>query len=194
MRRSLRLIAPAILQHGVEYERGKFQDKLNAGTLSLERTQALIVSSVRRGMVSGTIVLSDLVAGKARAFLAVHTLAMFTAIADPITHETVPETLLCDVIRLSVIQRKFNHIVDGATMLLSAAQAVNGSGDRAGGVLADLAKMVVVEDPDFESITTSFCEKLDAATLLTNPAARAKLLNTLSSSIGNKNDAVRGLV
>ena len=35
----LRLIAPVIKDHGVDYERGKFQDKLKDGTLTLERTK-----------------------------------------------------------------------------------------------------------------------------------------------------------
>ena len=40
---SLRLIAPVIKDHGIEYERNKFQDKLNDGTLTLERTQVVWV-------------------------------------------------------------------------------------------------------------------------------------------------------
>ena len=39
----LRLIAPVIKDHGVDYERGKFQDKLDNGTLTLERTQVGIL-------------------------------------------------------------------------------------------------------------------------------------------------------
>lgn len=35
----LRLIAPVIKDHGIDYERGKFQDKLKDGSLTLERTQ-----------------------------------------------------------------------------------------------------------------------------------------------------------
>lgn len=35
----LRLIAPVIMDHGVEYERNKFQDKLNDGTMTLARTE-----------------------------------------------------------------------------------------------------------------------------------------------------------
>ena len=35
----LRLIAPVIKDHGIDYERGKFQDKLRDGTVTLERTQ-----------------------------------------------------------------------------------------------------------------------------------------------------------
>ena len=34
----LRLIAPVIKDHGIDYERGKFQDKLNDGSLTMERT------------------------------------------------------------------------------------------------------------------------------------------------------------
>ena len=36
---SLRLIAPVVKDHGVDYERGKFQDKLNDGSLTLARTK-----------------------------------------------------------------------------------------------------------------------------------------------------------
>ena len=35
----LRLIAPVIKDHGIDYERGKFQDKLKDGTLTMERTE-----------------------------------------------------------------------------------------------------------------------------------------------------------
>ena len=43
---SLRLIAPVIREHGVCYERAKFQDKLNDGTLTLERTQVGYIGAV----------------------------------------------------------------------------------------------------------------------------------------------------
>ena len=35
----LRLIAPVIKDHGIDYERGKFQDKLKDGSLTMERTE-----------------------------------------------------------------------------------------------------------------------------------------------------------
>lgn len=37
--RSLRLISPVIRDHGIDYERGKFQDKLDDGSLTLERSE-----------------------------------------------------------------------------------------------------------------------------------------------------------
>ncbi len=36
---SLRLISPVIRDHGIDYERGKFQDKLDDGSLTLERSE-----------------------------------------------------------------------------------------------------------------------------------------------------------
>ena len=38
----LRLISPVIKDHGVDYERGKFQDKLADGTHTLERTEVKV--------------------------------------------------------------------------------------------------------------------------------------------------------
>jgi hypothetical protein len=35
----LRLISPVIKDHGIDYERGKFQDKLDDGSLTLERAE-----------------------------------------------------------------------------------------------------------------------------------------------------------
>jgi hypothetical protein len=38
---SLRLIAPVVRDHGIDYERGKFQAKLDAGVLTLTRTEVM---------------------------------------------------------------------------------------------------------------------------------------------------------
>lgn len=38
----LRLISPVIRDHGIDYERGKFRDKLNAGELTLDRTEVCV--------------------------------------------------------------------------------------------------------------------------------------------------------
>ena len=43
----LRLIAPVIQDHGIDYERGKFQDKLNDGSLTLARTEVMCVDAFR---------------------------------------------------------------------------------------------------------------------------------------------------
>ena len=69
---------------------------------------------MRRGVAAKTVALSDLVAGQPRAYVAVHTLAMFNLVADPeaVTVDTVPETLTFDVSRLSAIHHELNRIVN----------------------------------------------------------------------------------
>ena len=42
----LRLIAPVIKDHGLDYERGKLQDKIKDGSLTLERTEVKLVCSL----------------------------------------------------------------------------------------------------------------------------------------------------
>lgn len=42
----LRSISPVIEIHGIEYEKGKFQDKLNNGTLSLAKTSVRVCAYV----------------------------------------------------------------------------------------------------------------------------------------------------
>lgn len=39
----LRLIAPVIKNHGIDYERGKFADKLKNGTFTLEKTTVILL-------------------------------------------------------------------------------------------------------------------------------------------------------
>ena len=47
----LRLMVPVINDHGIEYERGKFQDKLNDGSLTLDRTRACVHYVLRRELL-----------------------------------------------------------------------------------------------------------------------------------------------
>lgn len=116
---------------------------------------------------------------------------------NPITLEVAPETLLFDTTRLLQLQREYNRIVDGATVLIMANNSVVG-GDKHPSpakcsVLKDLAGLVV-GGADFDIVTAEFCLKLDSAGVLTDPAARGKLVSSLSSCLANKNDSVRQLM
>jgi hypothetical protein len=124
---------------------------------------------------------------------------MLSLIADPspVTLEVVPETLLFDTTRLLQLQSEYNRIIDGATMLIMANNSVVG-GDKNPSqekcsVLKDLASLVV-GGADFDTVITEFSIKLDSVGVLTNPAARGKLVNSLSSCLANKNDSVRQLM
>jgi hypothetical protein len=122
----LRLIAPVIKDHGIDYERGKFQDKLRDGTLTLERTRDWIRTCLRHEVAARAAGLDGLLAGQASSYESIHSAAMLALVADPtpLTPERCPETLLFDVHRLSLLQREFQRVVTSATMLVTAAHGV----------------------------------------------------------------------
>ena len=140
----LRLIAPVIKDHGVDYERGKFQDKLTAGTLTLERTSSWI-----RGFVDPH--LEQLLTGSAPAFMAVHSDAMLSlSTSETVSCDCVPETLLFDVHRLADFRSKFRSIVDAASLIITVTHAVK-PGAIAGAV-ADLFASDVDVPPSAASV------------------------------------------
>jgi hypothetical protein len=56
----LRSIANVVKDHGVDYERVKFDEKLNAGTLTLERTTNWISATIDKGLKCKVFTLDDL--------------------------------------------------------------------------------------------------------------------------------------
>ena len=112
----LRLIAPIIKDHGIDYERGKMKDKLNDGTLTLERTKAWIELAVKAGSS-----IDDLVEGKVAAYIGTYTDAMLSIITQPgsITAEHVPETLMMDVSRINALRRDFDFVTSATTAVLA---------------------------------------------------------------------------
>ena len=108
----LRLIAPVIQDHGMDYERGKFQDRLNDGTLTLERTQQWIKHAVLSEVLEKRVDLVRLVEGKADAFVHVHAKAVLSLVTERTTMkvDVCPETLLFDVHRISMLQREFGSL------------------------------------------------------------------------------------
>ena len=217
---SLRLISPVIRDHGVDYERNKFQGRLDDGTHTLERSevllfcasllinhstekpspQAWIKRTVAKEISDKAISPEDITSGKAATFAAVHTAAMFSLVVDPerIRLETCPETLLLDVGRLSSLQSEYNHIVDGATVLITATHAIIGSDPHPSQekrqVLSRLTSFVIDNHFDSFTLKSDLCLELDAADVLMDTEARGKLLKALDSSITNKSDAVRQLM
>jgi hypothetical protein len=124
----LRLIAPVIKDHGIDYERGKLQDKLNDGTLTLQRTEAWIDGSVRQTLLDAEVDPDELMEGKARAFVYVHSAAMLELVTSShtVVPEVSPETLLFDVHRLAMLQREFQLLVTSSTVLVSLGHFLKG--------------------------------------------------------------------
>lgn len=56
----LRLISPVIRNHGVDYERGKFQQQLDDGSLTLERTEKCVRERLQAAVAGGALQLEDM--------------------------------------------------------------------------------------------------------------------------------------
>ena len=84
----LRLIASLIIEHGVDYEREKVDEKLKEGTLTLERTTAWISKTITKP--------EDIVGCSRLAYLTLHTKAVRSLITSPykLTRDACPVTLL----------------------------------------------------------------------------------------------------
>ena len=137
----LRLIAPVIKDHGVDYERGKFQEKLDEGALTLERTEAWIRKTMHTEVASDRVDLEALICGTATSFVRVHSAAMLALVTAPekIAAASVPETLLFDVHRIAKLQREFQYQVTATAMLVTAGHIVGPKGaDKVDSVAAKL--------------------------------------------------------
>ena len=77
-------------------------------------------------MSTKAVELEGLLQGKAFAFVGVHSAGMLHLVAGETTikAETVPETLLFDVHRLSCLQREFQTLTTASTMLVSVAHSL----------------------------------------------------------------------
>ena len=96
----IRNMACVIMEHCVDYEREKFEEKLKEGTLTLERTTAWISQAITKP--------EDIVGGSCLAYLTVHTEAVRSLITSPykLTSDTCQETLLLDMDHLNVLRAK----------------------------------------------------------------------------------------
>lgn len=152
----IRVIAPVIKDHGIEYERSKFQAKLNAGTLTLERTTAWIEHFSSDAEFNNTVKYGIII---------IHANAMLFLITSKtaIKPETVPETLLFDIHRLISLQREFSTLVEAATMLATAKAAVG-----EGPVLREIASLFVwVKEIDLKATVNAIVEKLRVVNIST---------------------------
>ena len=119
----LRIIAPVVKDHGIDYERGKFQDKINDGTITEERTKQWISQSLRNGVASKKIELEDLIEGKSKDFIEVHNTGMISLVSGmaPVKTDIIPETLAMDSVRLSYMQREFTYLASVSAVFVTAS-------------------------------------------------------------------------
>lgn len=123
----LQLIAPVIKIHGVNYEKSKFQDKLDKGTITIERTYNWINNILQKEISSNNIDITSVIEDNTKTFIHIHTTAFMSLITDftQINKENCPETLLYDVPHISSIQTIFKEIVIISIIFITCAQVLN---------------------------------------------------------------------
>jgi len=176
----LRLIAPVIKDHGVDYERGKFQEKVDDGSLTLERTIAWIRLTLRREVSLNAVQIEDLMSGTAGSFVHVHSAAVLALVCEQKTATTdvSPETLSMDVHRIYLLQREFRSITAAATMMVTAAHSITASNNAA--VLSKICDILVPKG-----------KEIDLEPLIVEVGAAAK---ESSLTEENRNTMLRALV
>ena len=194
---SLRCIAPVIKDHGIEYERDKFQKKLDDGSVTLDRTRAWITDAVRRETQSGEVQLKALREGSASAYVGVHISAVMSLVSgrEALRSDNTPEIIRLDIARLALAQREFNRIVDRATLLVMISHGMHVDGD----VIPDKKQAfystvpaVNMKDNDFENIVGCF----GALVLHAGMTAESKdiLFRDVTEAVDNKDSRVRQLM
>ena len=110
----LRFIAPVIADHGIDYEVGKFDEKIAAGSITLDRTTAWL----RRALISSP--------GASTPMPELHTRAMTALVFhhEPLTQDNIPETLALDLRYLVPLQNEIHYITSAATLLIMAARVL----------------------------------------------------------------------
>ncbi len=194
----LRLIAPVIREHGLDYARGKFADKIRDGTLTTDRT----IAWLHRAMASAPADITERFAdGLPSAALEMHALAIVSLVgsnAAPVTAETAPETLLFDVHRLVSMQQQFESLLSiQAAFLVVASTKDQPLIDRVAatirtmepgapldvgilglpaGVAAHVATVVVPTSGVSKAVRKNFCALLRRSIVNTAPVACAELV------------------
>ena len=218
---SLRLIAPVIKDHGIDYERGKFQDKLNDGSLTLEHTRVCFFVFV---FVCFVVVVAS---ASFHIFIIIIIITkIFLLLLQQWIRKTIsrePASMVDDLVAgkadafVSVHMTSMFYLISQLqpiktetmpeTLLLDAHRLsqlqnqFNSIVDNAT-ALTIAAHHIIGNDkktPGGENVVvvfdaTELCSSLDSEGVLVDKASRDKLLKALALSVGNKEDAVRQLM
>ena len=114
----LRLIAPVIRDHGIDYETGKFRDKVRDRSIVPTRTMEWIATTL------GTVVQlgSQIREMSSSARIDLHARAMMSLIhkkeEEVVNETTVPETLMFDAQRINGFRHEFNFLIKAKTFVV----------------------------------------------------------------------------
>jgi hypothetical protein len=165
----LKLIAPVIAQHGVDYVINKFDQKLFDGTLTLALTRTWLRATIIKAVDNDVVTLHDL-AYRDSSKNASYTTTLHAGVMDLISSRKrhvvtkCPEVLLLDFLRIDVATCKFNIAVVASSMLVIVGEKLR---DRhvpnPAAILDNLSDKFFVSQ-DVTNITiffTNMCKELE---------------------------------
>lgn len=114
----LRLIAPVITAHGIEYERGKMREKLESGQLNLDNVRKMAAQAVEEMVHENDlqVAITMSTATNKALFHSCYAKFMVNVLnTRPLNKTTCPETLLMDTEKCLSFQRSLFYLTTTAT-------------------------------------------------------------------------------
>jgi hypothetical protein len=127
-------VKPTMLFHGIEYERDKFKEKLDAKEVSLGRTEAWLLRVVRGEVTSGRVALEDLNPESPKqheAYMAIVCSGIAGLMSGDAAPSECPETLLLDAEGLAAMHADFLEAVRMLAILESTGKCLARAKERA---------------------------------------------------------------
>ena len=194
----LRRIAPMIRDHGTEYERGKFSDKLSRGVLTLEHTTAWLRCSLTQLSTQHPDIFAAILQGSSSAFVRAHTAAVMDLIVGDSAmvskQASWPETLQLDLRRMRDFAAEFIYLVWIAVAAVTAREGF-GIDSRATTVSEAVAQVLLTVPtpvPDVESLEVHVAAVYGQ--FHADAAATSRMHRILRSRLANPSDAVHALM
>jgi hypothetical protein len=113
----LRLISPVVQDHGIEYEGGKFQRKLDNGEISLDNTKKWINAALKSTIDIASKIQDGVTGSIVDAHTTAITLLVDGSIIPDALEANLPETLMFDGARIAKMRRDFRDIIKANIVL-----------------------------------------------------------------------------
>jgi hypothetical protein len=184
----LRLIAPVVRDHGVEYERGKMQEKIQSGEVTLNVTRGWLEGSMVRLIQQGeSSVVEDVANGNGLGLV----VAYGSAIVDLIENKelAIPETLSFEVRRLNDMRDQYERLVVYSIVLLTVKQTVP---NRAFMAERDMVKGLVAAEEEAVEDWKDNCISI-AASIVGTDRLHA-FMSIVEKRLANPTEAVHALM
>jgi len=151
----LRLLAPVVQNHGVEYEQGKMRKKLEDGNITLMRTRTWIKESLQRLSPFWGIGVQQASQGNGLALMKAYGSALVDLIENP--QMDIPETLEFDKPRFEIMRSQFEWLVASSVIVVTVMQCAGSENAK------EAAEGLVIANSTKEEDWKSQCIAVGAA-------------------------------